>query len=79
MIRLLRIAAREYGAYVRTAGFWLSMLMMPAIGALSWSRLGFHGNWATAAGVGVEAKGKDPCVTGRPPGRKVRLTGRSGA
>ena len=31
MIRLLRIAAREYGAYVRTAGFWLSMLMMPAI------------------------------------------------
>ena len=35
MTRLLRIAAREYGAYVRTAGFWLSMLMMPAIAALS--------------------------------------------
>lgn len=35
MIRLLRIAAREYGAYVRTVGFWLSMLMMPAVGAIS--------------------------------------------
>jgi len=31
--RLLKIAAREYGAYVRTVGFWLSMLLMPAIGA----------------------------------------------
>lgn len=35
MIRLLRIAAREYGAYVRTVGFWLSVLMMPAVGAIS--------------------------------------------
>jgi ABC-2 type transport system permease protein len=35
MMRLLRIAGREYGAYVRTVGFWLSMLMMPAIGALT--------------------------------------------
>lgn len=35
MMRLLRIAAREYGAYVRTVGFWLSMLMMPAVGAIS--------------------------------------------
>ena len=35
MMRLLRIAAREYGAYVRTIGFWLSMLMMPAVGAIS--------------------------------------------
>lgn len=33
MIRLLKIAAREYGAYVRTVGFWLSMLLMPVIGA----------------------------------------------
>ncbi|MDP1631358.1 MAG: ABC transporter permease [Caulobacter sp.] len=33
MRRLLRIAAREYVAYVRTVGFWLSMLLMPAIGA----------------------------------------------
>ena len=37
MIRLLRIAAREYGAYVRTVGFWLSMLMMPAVGAISFA------------------------------------------
>jgi ABC-2 type transport system permease protein len=29
MNRLLRIAAREYVAYVRTVGFWLSMVMMP--------------------------------------------------
>ena len=29
MIRLLRIAARDYLAYVRTPGFWLSILMMP--------------------------------------------------
>lgn len=35
MSRLLRIAAREYVAYVRTVGFWLSMLLMPAIGAVA--------------------------------------------
>ena len=35
MMRLLRIAGREYVAYVKTIGFWLSMLMMPVIGALS--------------------------------------------
>jgi ABC-2 type transport system permease protein len=29
MIRLLRIARREYLAYVRTFGFWLSLLMLP--------------------------------------------------
>ncbi|HEY1879827.1 MAG TPA: ABC transporter permease [Caulobacteraceae bacterium] len=29
MIRLLRIARREYLAYVRTAGFWLSLLLLP--------------------------------------------------
>jgi ABC-2 type transport system permease protein len=33
MHRLLKIAAREYGAYVRTVGFWLSMLLMPVVGA----------------------------------------------
>ncbi|MEI9964853.1 MAG: hypothetical protein WDM92_09165 [Caulobacteraceae bacterium] len=31
MSRLLRIAAREYLAYVRTAGFWLSMCLLPVI------------------------------------------------
>ena len=35
MSRLLRIAAREYGAYVRTVGFWLSMLMMPVVSGLA--------------------------------------------
>ena len=29
MIRLLRIARREYLAYVRTRGFWLSLLLLP--------------------------------------------------
>ena len=29
MIRLLKIAVREYLAYVRTPGFWLSMCLMP--------------------------------------------------
>jgi len=29
MIRLLRIARREYLAYVRTPGFWLSLLLLP--------------------------------------------------
>ncbi|HEY2179015.1 MAG TPA: ABC transporter permease [Caulobacteraceae bacterium] len=29
MIRLLRIARREYLAYVRTFGFWLSLLLLP--------------------------------------------------
>jgi len=32
MSRLLKIAAREYVAYVKTVGFWLSMLLMPVIG-----------------------------------------------
>ncbi|ATQ41374.1 ABC transporter permease [Caulobacter mirabilis] len=31
---LLRIAAREYVAYVRTVGFWLSMLLLPVVAAL---------------------------------------------
>jgi ABC-2 type transport system permease protein len=35
MTRLLRIAVREYVSYVRTVGFWLSMLMMPAIGVVA--------------------------------------------
>ena len=29
MIRLLKIAARDYVAYVRTPGFWLSILLLP--------------------------------------------------
>ncbi|HEX4098402.1 MAG TPA: hypothetical protein VHX64_16870, partial [Caulobacteraceae bacterium] len=29
MNRLLKIAVREYLAYVRTAGFWLSLLLTP--------------------------------------------------
>ena len=29
MRRLLMIAGREYGAYVRTFGFWLSICLMP--------------------------------------------------
>jgi ABC-2 type transport system permease protein len=29
MSRLLRIAAREYSSYVRTVGFWLSLIVMP--------------------------------------------------
>ena len=29
MIRLLKIAARDYIAYVRTPGFWLSILLLP--------------------------------------------------
>jgi ABC-2 type transport system permease protein len=36
MSRLLKIARREYIAYIRTVGFWLSMLLMPiglAVGA----------------------------------------------
>jgi ABC-2 type transport system permease protein len=35
MTRLLRIAVREYLAYVKTIGFWLSMLTAPAIMAIS--------------------------------------------
>ncbi|MBI5941429.1 MAG: ABC transporter permease [Caulobacterales bacterium] len=35
MMRLLRIAGREYVAYVKTVGFWLSMLMMPVISGLA--------------------------------------------
>ena len=35
MSRLLRIARREYLAYVRTAGFWLSLLALPLVMAVS--------------------------------------------
>lgn len=35
MSRLLRIAVREYLAYVRTVGFWLSMAMVPIAMSLS--------------------------------------------
>ena len=31
MRRLLKIALREYLAYVRTVGFWLSMCLMPLV------------------------------------------------
>ena len=31
MIRLLRIARREYISYIRTVGFWLSICMMPLV------------------------------------------------
>jgi len=37
MIRLLRIALRDYLAYVRTPGFWLSIVLMP----VGMSALGF--------------------------------------
>ena len=35
MSRLLKIAVREYLAYVKTVGFWLSMLTAPALIALT--------------------------------------------
>lgn len=35
MIRLLRIARREYLSYLKTPGFWLSLLVAPLIGAVS--------------------------------------------
>jgi ABC-2 type transport system permease protein len=35
MSRLLRIARREYLAYVRTAGFWLSILALPLVMGVS--------------------------------------------
>ena len=34
MSRILLIARREYGAYARTVGFWLSLLAFAAIVAL---------------------------------------------
>ena len=37
MSRLLRIAAREYLSYVRTVGFWLSLVAMPLVLAASLS------------------------------------------
>ena len=35
MLRLLRIARREYFSYLMTPGFWLSLLVAPLIGAIS--------------------------------------------
>jgi len=37
MSRLFKIAAREYVSYVRTLGFWLSMLLMPVVGTLGFT------------------------------------------
>lgn len=42
MPRLLRIALREYLSYLKTPGFWLSLILAPAIGALS----GYGPIWA---------------------------------
>lgn len=42
MLRLLRIAGREYFSYLKTPGFWLSLIIAPAIGAIS----GFGPMWA---------------------------------
>lgn len=42
MSRLLRIARREYLSYLKTPGFWLSLIIAPAIGALS----GYGPIWA---------------------------------
>jgi len=42
MLRLLRIAVREYLSYLKTPGFWLSLIIAPAIGALS----GYGPIWA---------------------------------
>ncbi len=42
MLRLLRIAGREYFSYLKTPGFWLSLIIAPAIGAVS----GFGPMWA---------------------------------
>lgn len=42
MSRLLRIALREYLSYLKTPGFWLSLILAPAIGALS----GYGPIWA---------------------------------
>jgi ABC-2 type transport system permease protein len=35
MSRLLRVAAREYISYVRTVGFWMSLVLMPVVLAVS--------------------------------------------
>lgn len=42
MFRLLRIASREYLSYLKTPGFWLSLIIAPAIGAIS----GYGPIWA---------------------------------
>jgi len=42
MLRLLRIAVREYLSYLKTPGFWLSLIIAPAIGAIS----GYGPIWA---------------------------------
>ena len=42
MFRLLRIAAREYFSYLKTPGFWLSLIIAPAIGLVS----GYGPIWA---------------------------------
>ncbi|HRJ65283.1 MAG TPA: ABC transporter permease, partial [Brevundimonas sp.] len=34
MKRILLIARREYAAYARTVGFWLSLLALPIFGVL---------------------------------------------
>ena len=44
MTRALRIAAREYMAFVRTVGFWLSICLMPLglVGVMFFSGIAAH-------------------------------------
>ena len=61
MSRLLKIAVREYLAYVRTVGFWLSLCLTPVGLAI-----GFAGPGPSAVMVASPvAAPKDPADAGR--------------
>ncbi len=53
MIRLLKIALREYLAYVRTPGFWLSMCFMPLAFGVTFAAPAMMARSAPAARVAV--------------------------
>ena len=65
MNRLILIARREYFAYARTIGFWLSMLVLPAFVVLGGMLPGYMKNASpvrTVAVVDMTGQGKGPQV-----------------
>lgn len=81
MMRLLRIAGREYVAYVKTVGFWLSMLMMPVVSGLAFGAPAYlekHSPPPLVAVIDQTGRGFDRAVIatlgeGRPPPEIARV------
>ena len=68
MRRLFIIAAREYMSYARTAGFWLSLALLPiglAVGMMAPAMIERSGQERTLALVDLTGRGMDVRVQAR--------------